>query len=251
MEFERYRPESHNEILMDWFVDKASEPIETEGYRRAVEEVYQDFQGYFGLDRDIDFVFAETDMEFLQYKYDEVPVHEYAMDFSADPDYHDVESPTVFLMATKDYEHWENILKFVGAHELAHQKYYENRDVGWKIYQRMLFEGHAMHSAEELSSEKNYGWTQEGWTPGQIKSEDLLEELDKFNKWKNQEDVEVSGLFVPGGDNWLEAEGYPATFELAAYILEKEDMNAQDLLEIEEKIWKKELKNAIREIYKN
>lgn len=249
MDFKTYDPNFHAEKLSDWFRYKASKPEDVDDYREAVSEAYEDFKDYFGLDRDVRFVFAETDIDAIREKYDEIPVWEYAMGFSSDPKYHDVEKPTVFLMATDDYDYWRNILKFTAAHELAHQKFYEEREVKWRIYQRMLFEGHAMHSAEELSSKNNYNWNQEGWEAEEVDPEDLIGELDKFNKWKNQEDVEVSTLFEPDGEKWQNAEGYPITFQVTRLILEEDNLNVDDLLEIGYREWKERVEKSIRKLY--
>ena len=249
MEFERYKPEKHGEKLNEWFRYKASEPDNLEKYEEIVEEAYDDFRNYFGLERQVRLVFAKTNIEVLKEKYDEIPVWEYAMGFSTDPEYHEVERPTVFIMATDDYEHWENILKFTLAHEIAHQKFYELRDVGWRIYQRMLFEGHAMHSAEELSKEKNYDWSHEGWSPEKVNPEAIKQELEKFNKWKDQEDVDVSSLFVPGGDKWANAEGYPITYKVTERLIDKMDLDVQDLLTLPEEEWKVNVKEILTELY--
>jgi len=244
-----YKGEEHDSKLLDWFSDKTLTPDSVQPYAEAIEEAYQDFKEFYGLDRDVDFVVAETDLEFLNQRYDEVPVWEYATGFSADPEFHDVDKPTVFIMATEGYEYWENILKYTIAHELAHQKYYENRDVGWRIYQRMLLEGHAMHSAEELASEKNYNWTQEGWKPEKVDAEKLLKELEKFNKWKDQEDVEVSTLFEPGGEKWSNAEGYPITYQVTKKLLNQKEIGVQYLLEISEEEWLANIQHIISELY--
>lgn len=249
MKFERYRPETHAEKLTEWFRYKASKPENHEKYGNAIEEAYHDFKDYFGLDRDVMFVFAETDVKALEGRYDEIPASEYAMGFSADPEYHDVERPTVFIMATDRYEYWENILKFTVAHELAHQKFYESRDMGWKIFQRMLFEGHAMNSAEKLSSVKNYEWTKEGWEAEDVYSKELFEELDKFNKWKDQDEVEVSTLFEPGGEKWQGAEGYPVTFQVTRDVLERRNWKVQDLLDVSEEEWRREIEKSIENLY--
>lgn len=249
MEFKLYDGEEHDSKLLDWFSDKALTPDSVQPYAEAIEEAYQDFKEFYGLDRDVDFVVAETDLEFLNQRYEEIPAWEYATGFSADPEFHDVEKPTVFIMLTEGYEYWKNILKYTIAHELAHQKYYEKRDVGWRIYQRMLLEGHAMHSAEELASEKNYNWAQEDWRPEKADAEKLLEELEKFNKWKDQEDVEVSGLFVAGGEKWPNAEGYPITYQVTKKLLNQKEIGVQDLLEISEEEWLANIQHIISELY--
>lgn len=248
MDFEKYDSNIHAEKLTDWFRYKASEPEDIRKYRNAIDEAYGDFRDHFGLERDVKFVFAETNIDAIREKYEEIPVWEYAMGFSADPEYHDVDRPTIFLMATEDYEYWENILKFTAVHELAHQKFYENREMGWRIYQRMLLEGHAMHSAEQLSSRRDYGWSQEGWN-AEVNATEIIEELDKLNEWKDQEDVETSTLFEPDGEKWQSAEGYPITFNVTGFILEEDNLEVGDLLEIEYSQWREEVKKSIKELY--
>jgi len=201
------------------------------------------------LDRDVSFVIAETDIEFLENKYEEIPDWAYGQGFSATPEWHDVENPTVFLMVNDDYEYWEDLLKSVEAHELAHQKFYENHEMGWRIYQRMMFEGHAMLSAEKLCEEKDYNWSQKGQNLEEVDNGELLAELDKSNTWAGENKRETSTLFTPDGDKWQNAEGYPISLEITEDILDRTGRDIDDLLEMSFEEWREETEKSIDKIY--
>jgi len=246
MEFEKWNNQEDYGSLMDWFRVKACEPGSYEKYREGVEEAFSDFGNVFGLDRGISFVVAETDIDFLEGKYEEVPDWAYSQGFSADPEWHDVENPSVFVMANDNYKYWRDLLKFVTAHELAHQKFYENHEVEWRIYQRMMFEGHSMHSAEKVAEEKGYNWVNHDHEPGKIDKEELITELDKFNTWTGENEEETSSLFVPGGEKWKNAEGYPIAFQITEDILERIECDISDLLDMSFEDWRKETEKSIK-----
>lgn len=249
MNFEKWDNEEDYGNLMGWFSNKATEPESYERYMRAVQDANRDFKEVFGIERDVNFVIAKTDIEFLEEKYDKVPDWAYSQGFSATPEWHDVETPTVFMMANDEYKYWEDILKFVTAHELAHQKFYETHEVGWKIYQRMMFEGHAMHSAEKLASEKEYNWSQAEWRANEVNKTELLDELDKFNTWAGENEGKPSKLFVPGGEKWQNAEGYPITFQVKENILDRNSLEVSDLLEMSFEEWREEVEKSIENLY--
>jgi hypothetical protein len=251
MELEKYSPEEHAGKLMEWFTEKAVEPKDYERYMEAVEEAYHDFEEIFGLDRNIRFVLAEAYVSVLEDRYEKIPAHAYSQGFSADPgtEGHDVEVPTVFLITTRQYEYWEDSLKYVTAHELAHQKFYDNHDVGWRIFQRMLFEGHAMHSAEKVAEEKDYHWSQAGWKIEEVDPAEVREELDRLNTWKGKQDGEVSTFFVPGGERWQIAEGYPITFRLTENMMERNGIGVSELLDLSFDEWRDEIEKSLEEEY--
>lgn len=251
MEFEKYSPEEHADKLMDWFTEKAVIPRDYEKYKQAVEAALQDFRDVFGLDRNIRFVLAETDVSVLEDRYEEIPAQAYSQGFSGDPDTegHEVEVPTVFVMTTSQYKYWEDSLKYLTAHELAHQKFYENHEVGWRIFQRMLFEGHAMHTAEKVAEEKGYNWSQTGWKAEDVDPAEVRQELDRLNTWKSEQDGEVSTFFVPGGDRWQNAEGYPITIRLTENVMERNGIGVSELLESSFDEWREEIEKSLEEEY--
>ncbi|MFB6116664.1 MAG: hypothetical protein ABEK10_04080 [Candidatus Nanosalina sp.] len=251
MQFEKYDPEQHADKLMDWFTEKAVEPEDYERYKEAAEEAYHDFGDVFGLDREIRFVLAETDVSVLEDRYEEIPAQAYSQGFSADPntESHDVEVPTVFMMTTSRYEYWEDSLKYVAVHELAHQKFYDNHDVGWRIFQRMLFEGHAMHSAEKVAEEKDYRWSQAGWKVEEVDPIEVRKELDRLNTWKGEQEGEVSTFFVPGGDRWPNAEGYPITYQLTENVRVRKGIGVSELLDLGFDEWRDEIEKSLEDEY--
>ena len=247
MEFQKWDDEEDYGNLMEWFTNKAKEPKNFEKYKDTVREGFEDFKEVFGLETDVDFVIAETNIDFLREKYDEIPDWAYGQGFSTTPEWHDVDTPTVFVMANDQYEYWEDLLKYVAAHELGHQKLYENHEKGRQIYKRMMFEGHAMHSAEKLAEEKNYNWSQNGWSPGKVNKEELLRELDKFNTWAGENEGETTTLFVPGGEEWQNAEGYPIAFQTTKMIIEQQDESVSELLEMSFDEWREKLEKSIED----
>lgn len=249
MEFERWNNQEDYNKLMDWFNAKAGEPKNYQKYENAVREALTDFREVFGLEREVSFVIAETDIGFLEDKYDEVPDWSYSQGFSASPEWHDLEKPTVFVMANDNYEYWKDLLKFVTAHELAHQKFYENHEIGWQIYQKMMFEGHAMHSAEQIAEEKDYNWLKHEQKTRKIDKEELLAELDKYNTWAGENKEPTSTLFVPGGEKWQNAEGYPIAFQITEDILERTERDINDLLEMSFEEWREETEKSINRYY--
>ena len=250
MEFKTYTEEEFEEKVMDWFSSRAKEPESLEPYTGAIEQAIQDMEEKYGLEIDFKVVIAETSIEKLETQFDEkIPRIAYTNGMGLSEELYEVDKDSVFLRTNKETDFWEGDLKSVAVHELAHLKFFENRELGSSIYEHILFEGHAMHIEKRIAKENNYETEFYHESKTDIDKEELKKDLDKKRSWNEPQSSEVSTIFKPEGEKWLNAEGYPIAYQITAQILDQEEIEIEQLLEYEKSEWRQKVDKAVEEIY--
>ena len=249
MEFKTYDP-SEDDYLWEAFEEVLVAPENVEKYRETIEEALEDSEEVLGRNTDIEVVFGLSDPEKIKDKWGEdaeTNFHVYGFTFGSWFD--DFDKDFIFLYANDSKEDWRPALKNLTVHEGSHidfYNHYSDEEIAKRLngpnYNSVLFEGHSTNSAEKVDEVKGYGWQPDYRTVGNsFDYKKLKKELEK--------DRTESGFFDHGGDEWQDAEGYPASFEIFSWIIENKGLEVEDLPELSEERTRELVDEAVENLY--
>ncbi|MFB6115510.1 MAG: DUF2268 domain-containing putative Zn-dependent protease [Candidatus Nanohalobium sp.] len=250
MEFEKYKLEKHRDDVKSWYAEKVNTPSDIEPYRDAVEKAIDDIQDVLGLDVEFTIVIGETDVDEVKRGVDgELPQSAYVFGMSFNPGMHDVGDKVVYLSANTRCDYWRPGLKHTAVHEASHQKFFaENPSMNHRIWESMIFEGHAISSAEKVSEERDYQWS---IRPDRYEgtASRLKEELDMKRAFDHTDTEGKSQLFLYEGEEWPGAKGYVIAFEVYQEILDRKSMEIGEPIEMSHEDMRKQVEKSVENLY--
>lgn len=246
MDFERYNPDVHKELVPEFFSNVTREPENFGEFKDVTEQALKDIEEVLGIEAEFDVVIGEVDAD----KLGDVPEGLYFRGFSLGKGVHDyADRDIVFLGASKESDYWEAGLKNMFVHEEAHQEFYEFiRDMEHVVWESMIFEGHALVREEKVREDKNYKWRGD---PREYEgsAQNVIEVLDKNRKWdgdKYNRD-NTSSIFSVESD-W-EGIGYVIAQDVYSEILERNDMEIEEPLSKDREWLREQVEESIRDLY--
>lgn len=251
MKVDRYRKEIHGEYLPDVHRKYYSEPAEIEEFENAVEEAFEQLNDILEFRKDIKVVVASTDEDEIS---DEAPDDYYFHGFSFADGMRGHEGCAIFIRASTHFDWWSSAFKDMLIHEAAHQIFYrrDNQD-NWEDnqYFSIMFEGHAENVAASVNEKFDYDWNPV-WRkeqPLNLDKEKLYLSLKKQRRFGDADDNKDHDLFLSGGENWSDAEGYTIAYQIVKLLLEREMIELNNFINSDGEEWKEKVDNAIEELY--
>lgn len=246
MEFQKYEPEVHAELVPEFFSSVVDDPENFEDFREVVEEALKDIDQVVGMSAEFDVVIGEVDVE----KLGDVPEGLYFRGYSLGEEVHDhAERDIVLLGASKESDYWEAGLKNMTVHEEAHQEFYEYiRDMDHVIWESMIFEGHALVREEKVRDEKGYMWrgdprSYEG------SAREVIETLDKNREWEGDRyDRDNTSSIFSVESNW-EGIGYVIAQEVYSDIMDRNSLGIDEALTRDNDWLRAQVEESVRNIY--
>lgn len=250
MEFKVYSPEE-DDYLEEGFDKYLREPEDVEKYRKVIAEALAHAEEVLGMSSDVKIVFGLTDTEALEDEFGEnLEPNYYNWGFTFGSWFENTDEDYIFVRANDGSDVWKDVVRNMVVHERAHLEYYSrygdeelSERLNGPVYNSVVFEGHAMNSAEKVSDTKGYDWQ-----PHYRKSVDIGYEALKEELVRSRTD---SSFFDPGGDQWENEEGYPVSYEVCKWIVREKDVEISGLPELSEDRTKKLVDEAVEVLYMN
>jgi len=245
MELEFYDEEKHDYFL-EIYRKHSRSPTgqEKQFFRPLIEELVEEISEETGISSDFKLYFAITDESSLS---DRLTINRYVKGFSYANFMEGFDLDVIMIRAVRDRKNWKACLINMLAHEMAHQQYYNiTKNSPYKIWENLLFEGHAMNTAEKATEKLGTDWKPHYRSDKQIEinSRVIADLLDK-NRVYDSEDI-----FCNGERPCPKAEGYNISYQLVKNISENESINADKLLKIPEEELKELISTNLSNILK-
>jgi len=246
MELEFFDEEKHSDYWEN-FVKYAQEPNEEqrEFFGDLIPDIVDKIENITGISTDFTLYFASTDEEKVG---NEAEINRYVHGHSFAA-WTGPGIDIIMLRAVRDRENWRECLYNMVAHEMAHLQFYrgiEDRDFDWKKnWFHLVFEGHAMNTAEKVAGELGIEWEPH------YRSENLPEiDSEAVRAMFDEERVPGSdSIFQKGGNVCENAEGYNLSYLLVREMVQRLDLELDDLLEIDQDVMKEEVIQSFRNLY--
>jgi uncharacterized protein YjaZ len=161
---------------------------------------------------------------------DESPINRFVHAFSFAEFMEGFDRDVIMVRAVKDRDNWKECLINMLAHELAHQEYYETTgSVPYSNWKNILFEGHAMNRAQQVTQELGIDWSP------QYRSDEKLDiDLEKvISKMDGDRTYEPDNIFQNGEKPCENAEGYNLAYQVVKRIIEEENFGLEDVPNLE------------------
>ncbi|MFQ3275301.1 MAG: hypothetical protein ACI9LV_000997 [Candidatus Nanohaloarchaea archaeon] len=249
MEIQKYRVEEHEEYLPDYQKPEYREG-DIEKFKPALHEAVDSLEDITGFSAEgIKMVVAVTDEEEL---IDDAVDDHYFMGYSFDEGMRGFPGKAVFIRTSDKPENWEEAMKSMLVHELGHQIFYQT-EVDWEDdqYHSIMFEGHAENLSRIVGEEKDWDyspvWRKE--EPIEVDKEVLYSDLELPRTHGDEDDDIDHNMFVSGGERWQDAEGYMISYQVVKYLIEKDRISIESMLEKPSEKWKEMVKESIEELY--
>jgi len=250
MKFKTYNPEEEDYLWED-FEEVLKNPEDVGKYREAIAEALRDAEEILGRDIDIEIVFGLADPEKIREKWGEnAETHFHVYGFTFGSWFEGFDRDFIFLYANDSRDDWKPALKNMTVHEGSHIKFYNNysdeeisRRLNGSNYNSVLFEGHSTNSAQKVDEKKGYGWKPSFRTlDNDFDYEKIMKELKKERP--------DSDFFDQGGDEWQNAQGYPASFEIFNWIIEEKGLEIEKISKLSEQETRELVNEAVEKLYK-
>ncbi|PSH00574.1 MAG: hypothetical protein BRC30_02825 [Nanohaloarchaea archaeon SW_7_46_7] len=249
MKFQIYNPEE-DDYLWEDFEEVLEKPVGVEKYREVIEEALSDAKEVLGRENDLEIVFGLTDPEKIREKWGEdagTNFHVYGFTFGSWFDGFDRDF--IFLYANDSKDDWRPALKNMTVHEGSHidfYSHYSDEELSERLngsnYNSVLFEGHSTNSARKVDEVKGYSWNPSFRTLGNdFDHEKIMDELEKERP--------ESSFFDHGGEEWQNAEGYPASFEIFHWIIKEKGLEVEELPKLSEEKTRELVDEAVEQLY--
>ncbi|MFB6209642.1 MAG: hypothetical protein ABEJ56_05925 [Candidatus Nanohaloarchaea archaeon] len=246
MKLEFFDGEKHSDYWEN-FVKYAREPNEEqqEFFGELIPEIVGKIEDLTGISADFTLYFASTDETEIQ---EGATVNQYVHGHSF-AGWTGPGIDVVMLRAVRGRENWRECLVNMIAHEMAHLDFYrsiEDREFDWKKnWFQMVFEGHAMNTAEKVTGKLGIDWEPHyrSDNPPEIDSEAVRAKFDE------ERVPGPESLFQRGGNNCEDAEGYNLSYLLVKDILERLDIKLKELPELDQDQMRDEVVRSFHYIY--
>ncbi|MEF8880684.1 MAG: hypothetical protein V5A72_02550 [Candidatus Nanohaloarchaea archaeon] len=246
MDFERYSPEIHENLVPEFFSGVAERPEKFENLKDIVGNAFEDIEDVAGLNAEFNVVLAEVAEDELG----SIPEGLYFRGYSLGKEAHGhAEENIVFLAAPREYEYLEAGLKNMAVHEEAHQEFFEYlSDLDHVIWESMILEGHALTRERLVRDEKNYKWRGDP-RKYQGSSDEIVEVLDKNREWNGSRYNRDNTSSLFNTESEWEGIGYVIAENVYSDLLDRNNMDVDEPL-IKEKEWLREqVEISIKNLY--
>lgn len=243
MEFEKYDSEEHGYFL-DEFTRYSREPNQEEAdfFSELLQEKVEKISDIAGQESDFKLYFAMTDESGLE---DELPVNRYVHGFSFAEWMEGFDHDVIMIRAVRDRENWKSCLVNMLAHEIAHQEFYSKTErMPYSNWYNLVFEGHAMNRAEQVTEELGVDWKPDYRSYESIEAgyETIAEVLEEDRTH------ESDGIFQNGEKPCENAEGYNIAYRVVKDITDRRDLTLDTLVEEDADVLKKEVEKSLKKV---
>ncbi|MFB6100461.1 MAG: DUF2268 domain-containing putative Zn-dependent protease [Candidatus Nanohalobium sp.] len=179
---------------------------------------------------------------------EDAPINRYVHGFSFPELMEGVEVDFILVRAVKDIENWGDCLVNMLAHEIAHQEFYSKIDeMPATNSGNIILEGHAMLTAEKVSEELGVDWKPHYRSDEEIDVEagTIIELLDEDFKQSPE------GIFRRGEEPCPDAEGYYIAYQVVKDILERTELELENLPRASDERLRKEVEESIDRLLVN
>ena len=204
-----------------------------------MKEIVEDISEVTDISTDFKLYFAVTDEK----KFDEdIPINFYVHGFSYPSWIEGASIDYIMARAVRDRENWRDCLVNMLAHEMAHQEFYSKIDeMPISNFETIIFEGHAMNLAERVSEELGVEWKPHYRSEEQIEIE--AETIIKLLVEDFKQSPE--GIFNRGEDPCPDAEGYNIAYQVVKDILERTELELEELPEASDEKLREEVEKSL------
>ncbi|QGA80642.1 DUF2268 domain-containing putative Zn-dependent protease [Candidatus Nanohalobium constans] len=230
MDIEFFDEEKHDYFLDEYRkYSREPESDEKEFFRSELESIAQDISDITGASTDFKLYFAMTDCSTFD---EDAPINRYVHGFSFAEWMEGFERDVVMIRAVRYRENWKDCLINMMAHEMAHQEFYSrNQSAPYTNLENLIFEGHAMNRAEQVSEKIGVNWKphyRSNQNPD-VNSETIINVLDEDRTYQ------PDNIFQNGEEPCIKAEGYQIAYLIVKLIINEKSYEIDEIPKLADK----------------